>query len=273
VLVLTALTAIAVWTISDVMLNQRVVVPQQASIPIPTDLASIRHGQHLASAIALCVQCHEPNMAGRVLEDDSSARISAPDITRGGRRMSDAERIRAIRQGVDPAGRKLLLMPSNYYNQLSDGDVAAIVAYLSSLPPLTNVLPPDEIRPLGRLRFLAGRLDLLPSASIDRAAARPKAPDPAASPAYGQYLAGVAGCARCHGPAMSGGTVPNTGVKAPDITSTGLEHWSETDFLNAIRTGKRPDGSQLDAAMPWQYYAQMSELELQALWQFLSALA
>jgi len=36
-----------------------------------------------------------------------------------------------------------------------------------------------------------------------------------------------------------------------------------------MRTGRRPDGRTLDAAMPWQYYAQMTDLELRAIWRFL----
>jgi hypothetical protein len=36
-----------------------------------------------------------------------------------------------------------------------------------------------------------------------------------------------------------------------------------------MRTGRRPDSSAIDTAMPWPYYAQMSDLELAAIWEFL----
>jgi hypothetical protein len=65
-------------------------------------------------------------------------------------------------------------------------------------------------------------------------------------------------------PGAPRGTVP-----ASNLTPTGLGDWSEADFLRAMRSGRRPDGSLIDPAMPWQYYAQMSDLELRAIWQFL----
>jgi cytochrome c553 len=258
---LAALATGAVWLISDMQLNQHVVVPSR-DIPIPTDVGAVQQGQHLAGAITLCVECHGSTMAGAVIEDDSTARIVAPNVTRDGVKLSDADRIRAIRDGIDPTGRQLLLMPSDAYYYLSDADVAAIVAYLDALAPAPNSLPSSEIRPLGRLRFVAGRVELLPSANIDRTAPRPTAPPIDVTPAYGQYLVNIAGCARCHGQALN----------RPDITSVGLGDWSDADFLSLMRNGRLPGGRQVTTAMPWRYYAQMSELELRAIWDFLQVL-
>ena len=36
-------------------------------------------------------------------------------------------------------------------------------------------------------------------------------------------------------------------------------------------TGKRPDGSDIKSPMPWQATAQMSEIEMKALYLFLKA--
>jgi hypothetical protein len=55
---------------------------------------------------------------------------------------------------------------------------------------------------------------------------------------------------------------------------TGLASWTYEDFVAALREGVRPDGTPLRApmdAMP-EYAAQMTEVELQALWTYLQSL-
>ena len=51
-------------------------------------------------------------------------------------------------------------------------------------------------------------------------------------------------------------------VYAPNITSdpdTGIGTWSETDIVNALRLGVRPDGSQLHPIMPYMAYSALSD--------------
>jgi len=264
---LACLAAGAVFLVSENKLSAGTSVPTQ-SVSVPSDTASIQHGQHLAGAIAMCTRCHAPNLGGAVIEDDRSARVVAPNLTGGGvgGSLSDADLARAIRGGVDPSGRPLWMMPSDDYSQLSDADLGALIAYLRSLPPITTTLPSSEIRPFGRFRLSLGQLPLVPAA---RPAAAQTPPGVDATPAYGQSLVTIAGCARCHGPGLGGGTVPGSTVRASNLTLGGLGSWSEADFVRAMRTGRRPDGSQLDDTMPWQYYAQMSDLELKAIWEYL----
>ena len=65
--------------------------------------------------------------------------------------------------------------------------------------------------------------------------------------AYGGYLADAGGCHECHGSTLANGAV------GPNITMGGkLAGWSETDFVRAIREGKRPDGSSISEKMPWK---------------------
>src|SRR5205807_2666208 len=128
---------------------------------------------------------------------------------------------------------------------------------------------------LGRVLFVTGQWSLVPAANIDVAVPRPSAAMPDVTPAYGEYLTATAGCARCHGPALAGGRVPGAtrnAVVAGDLTQGALGDWSEADFLRVMRTGRRPDGRALDASMPWQYFAQMTDLELRAIWQFLEVI-
>lgn len=267
------LAAIGVYLLSERTLNAALPVAG-ASIVVPTDIAAIQHGQHVVGAIALCTECHAANLGGAVIVDDESVRVVAPNLTRGGvgGRLRDTDFARAIRDGVDPNGRALWLMPSDEYHRMSSTDLADVIAYLKSLPPISTSLPGNEIRPLGRLMLVTGQLDLLPAEGIGGAPAPAPAPAPAASPEYGAYLVELAGCARCHGPGLSGGKVPGASagaVVAANITPAALGSWSEADFFRAMRTGRRPDNSAIDTLMPWPYYAQMSDLELTAIWQFL----
>jgi cytochrome c553 len=268
----------ATYFISENRLTRKVDVPTEA-IAVPTDISSVQRGQHLASAVAACADCHGPNLAGDVFIDDPAlGRIVSPNLTRGqggvGSSFTDADYIRAIRHGVDPGHRQLLIMPADVYNHFSDADLGAIVAYVKSLPAIDTSLPSSEIRPFGRMLFAIGQLPLQPAARIDHFAPRPPPPRTGVTAEYGRYLADAAGCPTCHGPGLSGGKIPqmppNT-LPAANITPSGLATWSDTDFLRVMRTGMRPDGRVLNTLMPWPYFAQMTDDELRAIWRFLQA--
>src|SRR5437588_1319325 len=123
----------AVMSVSDSRLTARVEVPRE-TITVPTDITSIQRGQHLASAVAACVDCHGPSLAGKVFVDDPAlGRIVSPNLTRGrggiGSTFADADFVRAIRHGVDPSGRQLLVMPSDDYNHFNDAVLGHIIIY------------------------------------------------------------------------------------------------------------------------------------------------
>jgi cytochrome c553 len=268
------LTAVGVYGFTRLRVTTTVSVPADR-VDIPSDISSIQRGQHIAGAIAVCTQCHGPTLGGAVIQDDASARVVGPNLTRGGivATFHDADFVRALRYGVDPSGRQLWIMPSDDYSHLSDADLGALIAFLKSLPPTSASLPANQLRPLGRMLFATGQFDLLPAESINRSAPRPPAVAVDLTPAYGSYLATIAGCGRCHGPGLSGGPVPGAPAgaqPAANLTPGGLGGWSQADFLRAMRTGRQPDGSAIDTSMPWPYFAQMSDLELGAIWQFLS---
>jgi mono/diheme cytochrome c family protein len=270
--------AVGVNVVSDNKLNRTITVPEE-TVEVRTDTASIQRGQHLAAAVATCVDCHGPNLAGKVFVDDPAlGRIAAPNLTRGqggvGATFSDADFVRALRHGVDPSGRPLMIMPADDYTHFGDADLGAIIGYVRSLPAIDSSLPPNELRPLGRVLFATGQLPLHPADRIDHNAPRSPAPQPGPTPEYGKYLADNAGCPSCHGPGLSGGKIPQAPpdmVPARNITPAGIGGWSEADFFKALRTGTRPDGSVINPFMPWPYYAQMTDDELRALWRFLQA--
>ena len=142
------------------------------TIPIPRDSAAIARGAHLTSSIAGCVDCHGENLGGTTMfEQPAIGRLYAPNLTRGkggiGGTLSDADFVRAIRHGVAPNGRALKVMPASDYMNLTDADLAAIIAYVKTLPPVDNELPTISIGPVGLALFVAGKLPILHAERID----------------------------------------------------------------------------------------------------------
>jgi mono/diheme cytochrome c family protein len=267
--------AAAVYLASNTQLNKTITVPQE-QIAIPTDPARIEHGQHLVVALAKCVDCHGPNLAGGVFLDVPPFRVVAPNLTRGqggvGGQLSDADFVRAIRHGVAPDGRPLLVMPADEYNNLSEADLADIIAYVKSVPPVDNQLPANDIRPLGRALLVAGQLLPFPADQIDHSAAFPAPIQPAVTAEYGHYLAATGGCIGCHRSDLTGGPIAGLPPETPpaaNITPAGIGNWSDTDFFRALREGKRPDGSQIRPPMPVEATAKMTDDEIKALLMYL----
>ena len=66
-----------------------------------------------------------------------------PDPETGLGKWSNAEIITAIRKGQRPDGRELApIMPWRNYAALTDDDAKAVAAYLKSLKPIRNQVPP-----------------------------------------------------------------------------------------------------------------------------------
>ncbi|MFC2150273.1 c-type cytochrome [Calditrichota bacterium] len=93
---------------------------------------------------------------------------------------------------------------------------------------------------------------------------------------YGNYL--TSGCVSCHGSDYTGGPIvggepgwPPSANLTPD-SLVGLGDWSKADFFAALRTGKRPDGRELDLVMHRMTVGEMSDDELSAIWMFLQSL-
>ncbi|MFP5465502.1 MAG: c-type cytochrome [Gammaproteobacteria bacterium] len=140
------------------------------------DEAELARGAHLYQ-VAGCVECHGEGGRGKVFIDAGPvARVVAPNLTPAALRgRYDVDQLAAaIRHGVGPDGRPLRVMPSGDFIHLTDADTAALVAHLQALPDSDNNPGATEIRPLGRVLHLFGKLHLVPAASptIRRASAR-----------------------------------------------------------------------------------------------------
>ena len=274
VLVLT-MGAAAAWTASERRLTRRHPLPAAESLALATDAAALERGRHLATTVSGCAACHGADLGGAVVVDHPAlGYIAAPNLTtgRGGaaswRSVMDFER--AIRHGIAPDGRALLIMPSDDFQTMSDADVTALIAYVRSVPPVDREIAPSTLRPLGRALLVAGQLPVLAAERI--VAPRHATPIPAPDAGYGRYLADVGGCTGCHGPGLSGGPIPGAPPEwtpAANLTPAGIGSWSKADFERALRRGVRPDGTPIDTVMPWRSTARMTEDEVTALWAYL----
>lgn len=258
---------------------------EAAAVPIPAldDSAAIATGRHLAVTRG-CADCHGANYGGKTFIDDPMmGTITGANLTSGrggiGAHYTDADWVRALRHGVDPQGKPLVFMPSDEYTHLSDEDLGALVAYLKQLPPVDNVVPEPAPGPMARLLAVraAGGVPTLAAEQIDHEAARSReaAPPPRANAQYGAYLAPT--CTGCHGQDFAGGPIPGAPPDWPAAANltphptSGLGTWSIVDFIRALRTRRRPDGSHISDVMP-AAMSQMTDTELGALWAYLQTL-
>jgi len=118
-----------------------------------------KRGEYLATIMA-CADCHTP---GLFLGKPDFARTLGgsevgfmvpglgifyppnltPDAETGLGRWSEADIVKALRTGIRPDGRELApSMPWRAYAKATDADIRAVAAYLKSLKPVKNQVPP-----------------------------------------------------------------------------------------------------------------------------------
>jgi mono/diheme cytochrome c family protein len=261
-----AVLAGAIWWFAAGSPRARLYAPPATPLAIPTDPASLARGRYLAEAVAVCTICHGENLAGKLaFEDDFLGRGYTANLTAGeggiGGRYTDADWVRALRFGVKPDGHGILFMPSDYYNALTDADLAALIAHLKSLPKVDNTKTALELSLPARLFIDLGIAGpVLRAATIDMNA-RPwtKPTNPA------DYLITLGGCTFCHGPDLRGGQGPEP--NAPGGPNLRARPWSLETFTAALRGGQSPDGHRINPKyMPWLGYAHMTDEDVALIW-------
>ncbi len=246
-------------------------------ISIPSSEEAIARGEHLVRTVSDCTGCHGENLEGALFSDDPSLGVLyAPNLTAGeggvGRSYSDSDWIKALRHGVGGDGRALLLMPSQFYTEYTNEDLAAVIAYLKTLPPVDN--PTPERNATVSLSILIG-VGAFPSAYdlIDHDRDWDERLSEQVGIETGEYLVDIGACRDCHGLNLSGRIEENGPPPGPNLTKGGeLVGWSYEDFALAIREGMTPTGRQLAETMPWKAYRGMTEEELRSIWQYLQSL-
>jgi mono/diheme cytochrome c family protein len=98
----------------------------------------------------------------------------------------------------------------------------------------------------------------------------------------GEYLAKAADCMVCHttpgGEAFAGGLafpLPFGTLYSTNITAdkeTGIDNYTDQDFLDAVRQGVRKDGARLYPAMPYTSYTYMTDADVLAIKAYLFGL-
>jgi len=277
-LVLAIAVGAAYWR-SNQLLAARVEI-SEAALTIPTDAEAIERGKHLALTRG-CTDCHGADFSGKMIVDVMPVgRIAGPNLTRGNGGLpadfSASDWEHAIRHGVAPGGRMLLIMPTRDFAALTDADMGDLIAYMRQVPPVDKQQPAVTIGPIPRLQMLIGLVPLAEARVADQRAKHVAALAPAPSVEYGRYLAHT--CTGCHGDHFSGGRVPGLPPSFPPAgnitsdTNSGIGRWKKADFYTAMRYGRRPNGTNIDPFMPWNTFKQMSDTELDALWAFLQTL-
>lgn len=245
---------------------------------------ALERGRYLVNSVVGCGNCHTPQtptgpapgmeMAGQFLIQNEAFKAYAPNISQdnetGIGSWSDGEIITAIRDGIRPDGTLIgPPMPFEFYRDISDTDIRAIVAYLRTVPATRNVVP--------RSTFNIP----LPPAYGPPVTSVPDTPrnDPVR---YGVYLTGPLGhCWSCHTPMVNGrqdfenqlgaGGQELDGPWGVAVTANitlhedGIKGYSDDNIIQAITQGIRPDGSRLSPPMGFYYYSNIAADDLAAI--------
>jgi mono/diheme cytochrome c family protein len=203
-----------------------------------------------------CASCHTADpakpFAGGKRIDTPFGGISAsnltPDRETGIRSWSDEDFLHALRQGIAPDGSRYYpAFPYPYFTKLIRDDILAIRAYLTTLEPVRNKVPPPDLRFPYNFRVgmrLWNWLYLQPGIFM---------PDQTKGAEWnrGRYLVeGLGHCGACHTPknfwgadkrdqAFGGSRVD--GMFAPRLDAAargGLKSWSAEDIAEYLQSGR-----------------------------------
>jgi mono/diheme cytochrome c family protein len=238
------------------------------AIPAAGDEDAVTRGEYLVRAGG-CFSCHtvaggHKLAGGRALATPFGTFYSpniTPDPETGIGRWTDAQFLRALREGVRPDGANYFpVFPYPSFTGITDRDALAIKAYLFSLPAVRQQNRPHDVSFPFSLRFLQTGWKLLffTPGPFD------PAPERSASYNRGAYLvSALAHCGECHTPrnflgAMrSGQWLAGTpdgpdGQLVPNITpdpGTGIGKWEKEDVVELLKTGATPEQSKVKGAM------------------------
>jgi mono/diheme cytochrome c family protein len=87
----------------------------------------------------------------------------------------------------------------------------------------------------------------------------------------GKYLVTIGICQGCHMPNLAGGRRTGGNISAnitPD-RETGIGAWTDEQIIEAVRNGKRPDGSRVRPSMGVFWYHDLSDTDMRAIVAYL----
>lgn len=266
-------------------------------ITVIADSASLAEGQRIVTT--LCASCHtssDGRLGGGYMPDaEMFGRIYAPNITQhpkyGIAGYTDGELAYLLRTGIRKDGRYAPpWMPK--FPHMSDKDLNSIIAFLRSdheiVQPSNNVAPPSKASFFGK--FLC-KVAFEPLPYPENPIVAPSSDDKVA---FGKYIStGKFECFGCHSsdfatvdmmhPELSegyfgGGNVlkdmEGNEIITPNLTmddETGIGKWTEEEFINAVKFGKRPHGQPM-LRYPMMPFVQMTDGEASAVWAYLKTI-
>lgn len=248
----------------------------------------LKQGEYLTTGLLQCLTCHSPRnwdepgapplagqegSGGTILQEDSTTRLIAPNITSdketGAGNWTDDMLARAIREGVGHDGRALnWQMPYWTFRALSDEDLAAVIVYLRSLPPVHHVVLPTTLSAQERSET---------EKSLSPLTEPVETPDFSDPIKRGRYLVRLGECVGCHtshaeyNPGINGGgnDIHRFGRQAfsANITAdpAGIVYGA-AGFIFVLRTGK---GGTLSPIMPWIAFKNINDEDLKAIYAYL----
>jgi len=257
--------------------------------------ARVERGRYLVrSGQAPCAMCHSPmdlsgggmtvkagqELTGRNWAVDGAPFLTAQNLTAdaetGIGNFTDDELARAIREGIGRDGRALFpIMPYQKFQAMTDEDLASVIVYLRTLPPVRNPLPHSAVPfPLNRLIN-----------SAPNPVNAPVAADLSTPEKRGEHIVRMAVCADCHTTRDGGGTTPagmdlaggtampfegRKTVYTANLTPSvnGIPYYTEELFLEVMRTGK-VKARALDPMMPTELYRNMTDQDLKDVFAYL----
>ncbi|HXF40345.1 MAG TPA: hypothetical protein VN687_11580 [Blastocatellia bacterium] len=249
----------------------------------------LERGKYLVEGLLQCFNCHTdrdwtrpgaPPLKGRegsghIWRDDGEFRLVAPNITpdkeTGAGTWTDDMLARSIREGISHDGR--VLHPQMWYGSfrsLSDEDLASVIVFLRSLPPVRNALPQTKLK-------TERHPDQEP---LTQAVAMPDMSDPVKR---GGYLVRVADCVGCHtafeapmNPGFFGGgnlvELEKEKAFSANLTSdpSGISYYDEALFIQVLRTG-HVKARKLSSIMPWVVFRNLSDEDMKSIFAYLRA--
>jgi mono/diheme cytochrome c family protein len=252
----------------------------------------VERGSYLVNGILTCGNCHTPkgpggvevrdklHSGGSIEWDTPTFKVKGSNITvdpdTGIGKWSDADIKAAIQQGKRPNGTPIApIMPFAFYKVFTPGDLDAVVAYLKSVPASRNEVQTPVYK-------AAMHVDAVPNA--DKPMSEADMRDPVKR---GFYLVTIGHCMECHTPMIQGGvrdfrnsygkggfrfTGPFGESFSRNITShreKGIGAWTDDEIKRAITQGVRKDGSKLKPPMGYDWYARMTDQDLNAIVAYL----
>ena len=269
----------------------------EAEPPFEATPARLERGRYLVENVARCFGCHSDidwketglprpgtkGGGGLVPDDALPFKVYAPNISpdpeTGAGTWTDEQFERALRQGIGHDDRPLFLyMPYPFFRGLSNEDLASIIVYIRSIPPVRNQVPrlewPEELKQISK-----------PLPPLTSPVPQPDFANPVKR---GEYLVTIAGCAFCHTPINEklmplpgmdfAGGMPLHGpwgrVASANITPdpSGISYYDEAMFLKTIREGKVQGVRELSHSMPWEFFRHMTDDDLKAMFSYLRTL-